>query len=136
MIRVLLTLLLTTLAGCSWNTYANGSYGEILRYGVPRKTIVAQLGSPASTEYTPDGPFHREKRVRNVLLRVDRYFTKEKIADYHKGSGTGELAGMTLGISELFNAPYALFDQYVPRTRQLELIYDEDGTLRNYRLSK
>ncbi len=134
MIRILLALLYAMLSGCSWNTYANGKYGQILKYNVPRETIVAQLGPPASTEYISDGLYYQDKAGRNVQLRVDRYFTKERIADYGKGSGTGMLAGMTLGISELFYAPYALFDQYVPRTRQLELIYEEDDTLRNYRL--
>jgi hypothetical protein len=117
MIRILLTLILGFLSGCSWNTYSNGKYSDILRSNVPRETIVAQLGPPASTEYISDGPYYQKKAGRNVLLRVDRYFTKERIADVYKGSGTAMLAGMTLGISELFYAPYSLLDQYIPRTR-------------------
>ncbi len=135
MLRFLAALLLGLLSGCSWNTYANGKYGDILKSKIPRKNIVAQLGSPASTEYIPDGAYYQKKAGRNVQLRVDRYYTKERIADIYKGSGTGMLAGMTLGISEMFYAPYSLLDQYTPRTRELELIYETDDTLRNYRLS-
>jgi hypothetical protein len=135
MICIAPALLVGLLSGCSWNTYSNGKYSDILQRNVPRETIVAQLGPPASTEYIFAGPYYQKKAGRNVQLRVDRYFTKERIADVYKASGTGMLAGMTLGISELFYAPYSLLDQYIPRTRQLRLIYGEDNTLRNYKLS-
>ena len=135
MIRIVSTLVLCVLSGCSWNTYSNGKYGDILRSNVQRETIVAQLGSPASTEYISDGPYYQKHAGRKVQLRVDRYFTNERIADVYKGSGTGMLAAMTLGTSELFYAPYSLFDQYIPRTRQLEIVYEQDDTLRTYRLS-
>lgn len=135
MFRFLAALSLGLLPGCSWNTYANGKYGDILKSNIPRNKIVAALGAPAKTEYIADGPSYRGKPRGGVLLRVDRYYTQERIADIYKGSGTGELAGMTLGVSELFYAPYALLDQYTPRTRELEIIYRADDTLRNYRLS-
>lgn len=135
MLRLLATLFLGILSGCSWNTYANGKYGDILKTNVPRDRIVAALGAPAKTEHISDGPYYRKKAHGDVQLRVDRYYTKERIADIHKGSGTAMLAGMTLGVSELFYAPYALLDHYTPRTRELEMIYETDDTLRNYRLS-
>jgi hypothetical protein len=135
MIRLIAIAMVGFLSGCSWNTYANGKYGDILRSNVARQNVIAQLGSPVTTTYISDGPYYQKKAGRSLRLRVDRYYTTERIADFHKGSGTGMIAGMTLGLSELIYAPYALFDQYFPRTRQLELIYDEDDSLRNYRLS-
>ncbi|MBN8709483.1 MAG: hypothetical protein BGO12_07680 [Verrucomicrobia bacterium 61-8] len=133
--QILSVLLLGSLCGCSWNTYANGKYSNILRYGTPRKEIVAVLGPPSSTTYILDSVYGKKKNGTNAQLRVDRYYTRQRIADYGKGSGTAEMAGMTWGASELFWVPYALIDQYFPRTRELTLIYEPDNTLRNYRIS-
>ena len=122
-------IMLVLMSSCSYGIYESGRYSAILKPGITRSEIRAELGSPLEVIQASESMNH--------FATSDQFIVQGPVYDNLLAADAAMSSAMTFGLYEIKNLPEALFWKMSSRgAYKLEVFYSSELEYRHHQSSR